>query len=435
MQPPINELPEGEWYCPPCQDAAVAQDYFSPPSDMPTDQAPIIPTSPRSNREPSVASTSRSTIPPTPKSRLGRPRRKAMVIEEEEPESEVEEFPPPTPRGRTRQINKPSRPSRRLVQEEQIEVEEEAEEEEEEEQMDDTPIPPPRSSRKRKREREIMDPSPAPIPRVRLRLATTRNSAKGKEREEQEETLGMFDGILRPEERDITKTIITNHDKQLFERSRLEAEKKLTPPPPPSVTSTTSSHAFSRSSISVSASDLDSPSVGPSRPTRSATLHYIQSQIAPTPSPGPSTPGGPLYNITTRNDPETLRIKTIRFGQYDIKTWYDAPFPEEYASIPDGRMWICEFCLKYMKSRFQAMRHRLKCKVRHPPGDEIYRDSGISIFEVDGRKNKVGIQDFQKMRTAHVFGIRYIARTCVYCQRCFWTTSRFSTMWSRSCST
>jgi hypothetical protein len=54
-----------------------------------------------------------------------------------------------------------------------------------------------------------------------------------------------------------------------------------------------------------------------------------------------------------------LRIKTIRFGQYDIKTWYDAPFPEEYASIPDGRMWICEFCLRYMKSRFQAMRHRV----------------------------------------------------------------------------
>lgn len=27
--------------------------------------------------------------------------------------------------------------------------------------------------------------------------------------------------------------------------------------------------------------------------------------------------------------------------------------------------------------------------MRHPPGDEIYRDGVISIFEVDGRKNKV----------------------------------------------
>ena len=27
--------------------------------------------------------------------------------------------------------------------------------------------------------------------------------------------------------------------------------------------------------------------------------------------------------------------------------------------------------------------------VKHPPGDEIYRDGIVSIFEVDGRKNKV----------------------------------------------
>ena len=32
----------------------------------------------------------------------------------------------------------------------------------------------------------------------------------------------------------------------------------------------------------------------------------------------------------------------------------------------------------------------MKCKSRHPPGDEIYRDGAISVFEVDGRKNKVG---------------------------------------------
>ena len=34
-------------------------------------------------------------------------------------------------------------------------------------------------------------------------------------------------------------------------------------------------------------------------------------------------------------------------------------------------------------------RHFLKCPLRRPPGDEVYRDGKISIFEVDGRKNKV----------------------------------------------
>lgn len=53
------------------------------------------------------------------------------------------------------------------------------------------------------------------------------------------------------------------------------------------------------------------------------------------------------------------RIRTIRFGEFEIDTWYDAPFPEEYASVPDGMLWICEFCLKYMKSRFSAGRHRV----------------------------------------------------------------------------
>ena len=30
-----------------------------------------------------------------------------------------------------------------------------------------------------------------------------------------------------------------------------------------------------------------------------------------------------------------------------------------------------------------------KCKLRHPPGNEIYRKGTISFFEIDGRKNKV----------------------------------------------
>lgn len=35
----------------------------------------------------------------------------------------------------------------------------------------------------------------------------------------------------------------------------------------------------------------------------------------------------------------------------------------------------------------------MKCKARHPPGDEIYRDGNISVFEVDGRKNKIYCQN------------------------------------------
>ncbi|KAF8943819.1 Histone acetyltransferase kat7, partial [Haplosporangium bisporale] len=79
------------------------------------------------------------------------------------------------------------------------------------------------------------------------------------------------------------------------------------------------------------------------------------------------------------------------FGDWEIDTWYVAPYPEEYSQHPI--LYICEFCLKYMKSSFMAERHRSKCAMRHPPGDEIYREGNISIFEVDGRKNKIYCQN------------------------------------------
>ncbi|KOS14758.1 histone acetyltransferase 3 [Malassezia pachydermatis] len=86
-------------------------------------------------------------------------------------------------------------------------------------------------------------------------------------------------------------------------------------------------------------------------------------------------------------------ISMIRFGSYDIQTWFQAPFPEEYSVVPDGRLWMCEFCLKYMKSRFMATRHRMKCMMHYPPGQEIYRANSISVFEVDGSKNKIYCQN------------------------------------------
>ncbi|KAI0806320.1 acyl-CoA N-acyltransferase [Irpex lacteus] len=150
----------------------------------------------------------------------------------------------------------------------------------------------------------------------------------------------MFDEFLAPEDRDVVATSVNGVDKARFEASRVIAEVRL---------------------------------------------HNAPGASA---SPAPSTPAPSSAHFTVGQ-----RIRTIRFGEWDINTWYDAPFPEEYMSLPDGKLWICEFCLKYMKSGFNASRHKLKCKMRHPPGDEIYRDGSIAIFEVDGRKNKIYCQN------------------------------------------
>lgn len=84
------------------------------------------------------------------------------------------------------------------------------------------------------------------------------------------------------------------------------------------------------------------------------------------------------------------KIRAIRFSNYEIETWYTAPYPEEYnrRSI----LYICEYCLKYMPSGYVNWRHQLKCPAQHPPGDEIYRAGNVSIFEVDGRKNPMYCQ-------------------------------------------
>ncbi|RNA44145.1 histone acetyltransferase KAT6A, partial [Brachionus plicatilis] len=130
----------------------------------------------------------------------------------------------------------------------------------------------------------------------------------------------------------------------------------------------------------------------------------------------------------------------ITFGEFLIETWYSAPYPQEY--VQKRVLHICEFCLKYCKSKqVLAMHMQKKChiyeqkflarkespvkkslreskKTLHsrvltasnfdwattgsahwsplcPPGNEIYRtsDRQLSVFEVDGNTNKIYAQN------------------------------------------
>lgn len=44
-----------------------------------------------------------------------------------------------------------------------------------------------------------------------------------------------------------------------------------------------------------------------------------------------------------------------------------------------------------VKCDMLSLSMQAKCVWKHPPGDEVYRKGAISVFEVDGKKNKVGI--------------------------------------------
>lgn len=84
-------------------------------------------------------------------------------------------------------------------------------------------------------------------------------------------------------------------------------------------------------------------------------------------------------------------IQKIELGKYEIDTWYFSPYPEEFSQC--DKLYICGFCLKYMKKRKTLDRHKKKCDLRHPPGNEIYRDDSLSVFEVDGAKSKIYCQN------------------------------------------
>ncbi|KAL7648404.1 UNVERIFIED_CONTAM: hypothetical protein RMT77_000310 [Armadillidium vulgare] len=84
-------------------------------------------------------------------------------------------------------------------------------------------------------------------------------------------------------------------------------------------------------------------------------------------------------------------IDKVHFGRYEIDTWYFSPYPEEYGKVP--KLFICQYCLKYMKLERTYRYHLSECTWRQPPGREIYRKGTISIYEVDGSDNKIYCQN------------------------------------------
>jgi histone acetyltransferase HTATIP len=91
----------------------------------------------------------------------------------------------------------------------------------------------------------------------------------------------------------------------------------------------------------------------------------------------------------TQNPTEVSRIRNIskvQFGKHDLYPWYFSPYPEIFSQ--EDVIYICEFCLGYYGDEFAFQRHRRKCTLQHPPGNEIYRDEYVSFFEIDGRRQR-----------------------------------------------
>lgn len=90
-----------------------------------------------------------------------------------------------------------------------------------------------------------------------------------------------------------------------------------------------------------------------------------------------------------QNHSEVARVRnltSIILGSHIIEPWYFSPYPVELTE--EDQIYICDFTLSYFGSRKQFERFRLKCSMKHPPGNEIYRDLKVSFWEIDGRKQR-----------------------------------------------
>ncbi|KAL7662961.1 Histone acetyltransferase [[Candida] zeylanoides] len=91
----------------------------------------------------------------------------------------------------------------------------------------------------------------------------------------------------------------------------------------------------------------------------------------------------------TQNHSEVARVRNLSsviLGEHIIEPWYFSPYPIELTE--EDEIYICDFTLSYFGSRKQFERFRSKCSMRHPPGNEIYRDAKVSFWEIDGRKQR-----------------------------------------------
>jgi histone acetyltransferase MYST1 len=91
-------------------------------------------------------------------------------------------------------------------------------------------------------------------------------------------------------------------------------------------------------------------------------------------------------------------VNRIQLGRHIADTWFFSPIPKEYCNAdgsPIDILYFCEFSLNFFMHESELARHYKRAAIRHPPGDEIYRDTDarLSMFEVDGSKAVVYCQN------------------------------------------
>jgi histone acetyltransferase MYST1 len=168
-------------------------------------------------------------------------------------------------------------------------------------------------------------------------------------------------------------------DRRMDEWVKYERLHPIKPPPPKGGGST---KRRASGSISISATRIDTGSGG--------------SGLVGVGGGGGAGTGAAHTSHLSDHDDMITRVKNIQsiaLGPFHINAWYYSPYPQDVCSNAEEKLFICEYCLTYMDRASAMRRHTTKCRMRSPPGREIYREKGLSCFEVDGKDHKVYCQN------------------------------------------
>jgi histone acetyltransferase MYST1 len=107
-----------------------------------------------------------------------------------------------------------------------------------------------------------------------------------------------------------------------------------------------------------------------------------------------------LDEASLREHEEVTKVKNVSFvelGPHMMETWYFSPLPKELLSEQGfiEVLHVCEFTFQMFarKSELRRFQARIPADRRHPPGNEIYRNGNLSMFEVDGFEERIYCQN------------------------------------------
>jgi len=109
-----------------------------------------------------------------------------------------------------------------------------------------------------------------------------------------------------------------------------------------------------------------------------------------------------MDKASLREHEEVTKVKNVsevQIGQYRMDTWYFSPIPKEMLNSSNvvDVLYVCEFSLQFFPRKNELLRFQKKelrgRNRRHPPGNEIYRNGNLSMFEVDGLEERLYCQN------------------------------------------